>query len=473
MSAAVPAAIALLVLAATASAATIEVKNQRDAGKGSLRKAIANADPGDTIRVPRGDYVLKSRLTIADAVRIVGAGAGKTVIDGDRKDRVIDVTPAAAPVTLSRLTVTGGKEEVGAGINNEGQLTLSRVVVTRNRGDGEIRSLGAGISNQGALRLVRSRVTRNTVDPSGDVVGIGIASGPTNGQSDPVTIIRSSITNNTATGGGFGGGIAFTATQLTTPTDLTIRQSTIAGNRITGGSNQALGGAIYFGPVDYAGVQIGLNIQNSTISGNRVAPAVGGPGRGGGIAFTPIGDEATSNFPLSMTNTTVVGNRAGGTESSGEGGGIYTAPILNSGSTAAMTFTNVTIARNVSSDIGGGIQATYFGPAATAPLFTNSIVALNEADTGVDCGGQPVDSGGHNLERHTSCGFTGTGDQQNKDPKLEPLRRNGGPTKTAALRKGSPAINKGDDTACPGRDQRGVRRPQGTHCDIGAFELER
>ena len=51
-----------------------------------------------------------------------------------------------------------------------------------------------------------------------------------------------------------------------------------------------------------------------------------------------------------------------------------------------------------------------------------------------------------------------------------PLAENGGPTLTHALLAGSPAINAGDDSACPATDQRGVARPQGPHCDIGSVE---
>jgi hypothetical protein len=40
-----------------------------------------------------------------------------------------------------------------------------------------------------------------------------------------------------------------------------------------------------------------------------------------------------------------------------------------------------------------------------------------------------------------------------------------------ALLPGSPAIDAGDDSVCPPTDQRGVARPQGLACDIGAFEL--
>jgi hypothetical protein len=36
---------------------------------------------------------------------------------------------------------------------------------------------------------------------------------------------------------------------------------------------------------------------------------------------------------------------------------------------------------------------------------------------------------------------------------------------------GSPAIGAGDPAACPPTDQRGVARPMGSGCDIGAFEF--
>ncbi len=56
------------------------------------------------------------------------------------------------------------------------------------------------------------------------------------------------------------------------------------------------------------------------------------------------------------------------------------------------------------------------------------------------------------------------------DPKLGALQDNGGSTKTMALLKGSAAIDAGVDGTCLSTDQRGVLRPQGPHCDIGAYE---
>jgi hypothetical protein len=50
------------------------------------------------------------------------------------------------------------------------------------------------------------------------------------------------------------------------------------------------------------------------------------------------------------------------------------------------------------------------------------------------------------------------------------LANNGGPTDTQALLAGSPALDAGNNSTCLATDQRGVTRPQGPACDIGAFE---
>ena len=57
------------------------------------------------------------------------------------------------------------------------------------------------------------------------------------------------------------------------------------------------------------------------------------------------------------------------------------------------------------------------------------------------------------------------------DPLLGTLGNYGGFTQTIPLLAGSSAIDTGNDAICPATDQRGVARPQGAHCDIGAYEL--
>jgi hypothetical protein len=93
------------------------------------------------------------------------------------------------------------------------------------------------------------------------------------------------------------------------------------------------------------------------------------------------------------------------------------------------------------------------------------------ADNDVDnCSGS-VDSLGYNLTDDTSCGFTATGDLVVADAMLGPLQDNGGPTETHDLLPGSLAIDAGGSCPPPTTDQRGVVRPQGVACDIGAVEF--
>ncbi len=130
---------------------------------------------------------------------------------------------------------------------------------------------------------------------------------------------------------------------------------------------------------------------------------------------------------------------------------------------------NSTISGN-SADWGGGITNGGTGTLA------NTIVAGNSAtNAGPDAEGT-FTSQGYNLIGHPSgsSGWVGS-DLQNVNPRLGPLRNNGGPTQTHALLPASPAINaipKGTN-GCGTEittDQRGVKRPQGSKCEIGSFE---
>ena len=83
---------------------------------------------------------------------------------------------------------------------------------------------------------------------------------------------------------------------------------------------------------------------------------------------------------------------------------------------------------------------------------------------------------GYNLENGTDCGFKSTGDLQNTSPEFssgETLQNNGGNTDTLAPEPTSPAVDAipAGTPFCNGTDQRGVARPQGAGCDIGAVEL--
>ena len=110
---------------------------------------------------------------------------------------------------------------------------------------------------------------------------------------------------------------------------------------------------------------------------------------------------------------------------------------------------------------GGGIVSG--GPNTS---LQNSLLATNP---GGNCSGSVLDSG-HNLS------FAGAGCPASfaiSDPNLGPLQDNGGPAQTISLAPGSAAIDQvpSSGAGCPTTDERGVRRPNGSGCDIGAYEV--
>ncbi len=200
-----------------------------------------------------------------------------------------------------------------------------------------------------------------------------------------------------------------------------------------------------------------------TITGAGAASTViqAGATPGSGIDRVFHIDPNAVGVTVEISDVTI---RNGDTTGVGNGGGI----LNDAGGT--LTLNNSTVTGNSASVLAGGI----FNNSGTATL-KNMIVANQTA--GGDCDGT-ITSAGYNLSSDSTCGFTATGDQQDTNPLLGALANNGGPTRTHALGAGSPAIDTGNPAtpgsggnACEATDQRGVARPQGTFCDIGAFEV--
>ena len=89
-------------------------------------------------------------------------------------------------------------------------------------------------------------------------------------------------------------------------------------------------------------------------------------------------------------------------------------------------------------------------------------------------GGTTVD-GGYNLDSGTTCALGAPTDKNDLNPQLGSLQANGGATETLEPAATSPLIDEvpvgtnGCGTSIK-VDQRGVHRPQGSGCDIGAYE---
>ncbi len=255
-----------------------------------------------------------------------------------------------------------------------------------------------------------------------------------------VTIRNGKAPNGTMPGqpGGYGGGISSFGT-------LNVNNSTISGNRTGDGmSSGGSGGGIYIG----SGT---ATITDSTISGNSTGNgSIGNGGRGAGIY---------ANVFLTLTNSTITGNVTGAPN--GVGGGVETG-------SSSVSVTSSTIANNTASLSGGGLRS-----GTGEIILRNTIVANNTASINPNCDGA-VTNGGNNLDSGTTCNWDSTnGSMSSTNPLLGPLGNYGGPTQTMPLGTGSPAIDGVTWTApnnSPSNDQRGFARPYGVRHDIGAYE---
>ena len=404
---------------ADAAGATIQVNTTADGGSCpmtcSLRAAIAMASNtgGDpTIEIPSGTYVVTNGvLSITVPMTLAGAGAASTVIDANGTAQALSVS-GSGNLTATGLTIQdahGGTDGAGVEVAANDSATLNNDIVQNNSST----AAGGGIYDAGNLTL-NSDVITNNVASGNQIDGGGLyISGSDNTQST-VTVTNSVFSDNS---GYFGGAIQYATGSSTQHVSIQISDSLLTGNTST---------------------QSGGAIDDDT---------------GSGIAS------------LTVTNTTIAGNTA----VSGGGGGVRV------GDSAAPTvFVNDTIASNQASS-GGDVYSSDHTSDWENTIIAQGVATAGGAANPSDCGGEALtymQSEGHNLDDASGCNFNAAGDLVNTNPKLQALANNGGPTQTLALAVGSPAIDAGAASPifCPATDQRGLTRPQGSACDIGAYE---
>jgi hypothetical protein len=346
-----------------------------------------------------------------------------------------------SPITInghqSAIQRRGGSERFRIfHVASTGNLTLKQLSVENGLNDlnGSGDWHGGGIFNRGELTLKQSKVSGNTADY-------------------------------------FGGGI------FNLLGKLTLKQSKISGNTAWKGSG-------IFNSDDCFSVSATAIIANSTVSENT----------GGGI-FNECSIVILTNSTISenknnggivnnwySTTTLINSTVAGNTSESGDGGGIsnwVSTAVLTNSSVVGNTVTNWDGSNWSSGGIYNGYQST--------TMLKNTILAGNvltgDMVTTSNCFNEVnsiINADHYNL-------FSGDGMECNAgmtdltlaafgisitDVLKQTLANNGGSTKTLALIANSPAIDAADDAICPATDQRGVSRPQGAKCDIGAFEYQ-
>lgn len=386
----------------------------------TIAGAMGKAAIDDVIVIAAGTYHenLTDSLIVQD-LTLNGAGVGSTIIDGSASGRVLETT---GNVTITGVTIQNGLFNPGdtfggAGIANYGNLWIEDSLITGN----STSTGGGGIFNNNQLTLVFSEVSGNTAG--------GIGGGIVNYINSTITVTESLINNNDANQGGglYSIGKVFL-------TDSTVQSNTA---EVTGGGVLIWGGTAV--------------LDRVTITQNEAVQYGAGLLNNGGV-FT-------------MTNSTVSANSAPD----------YVG-VSNIGATVKATILNSTIAYNVVTSANtprfGGVSNTSGGTLT----IQNSIVAHN--DQWQCLSNSNWTSAGNNLSSDTRCAFTASGDMQSTDPLLAPLADYGGSTFTHALSPSSPAIDAGNNAACPDVDQRSSERPvDGDNnatavCDIGAFEAK-
>lgn len=397
---------------------------------------LTAADNTDPSLGPNGLPVITSEITINGHEATIQ----RSNDPGISEFRILRIGDGGV-LNLNNTTIRGGKalweislnnKARGAGvfIDNGGTLNAMDCAFADNQG-----YWGGAIHNKADLTLTRCEFANNSsVDYGGAVVHVG----------ESLSISDSMFVNNDGR-----------ALYLDGAWGITQK---ITGSLFKGNSTDGSGGAIYLD----GGI---LEVADSTFDSKSATS-------GGAILdnlrmivahSTFVNNTATSwggaidtQGGEVITNSTFFGNTA-------EKGGAI------SGEDENLTVINSTFANN-SAAIGGTFYDTGDWTNLTNTLIANSSLGQNCVWNSPS---RLID-GGHNLDSDGSCGVGPA-----TDPKLDPagLKDNGGPTQTIALQTDSPAIDAGDDAVCAadpvnGLDQRGVTRPQGAHCDIGAFELQ-
>ena len=455
-----------------------------------LPAALSKAVAGDEIWVAAGTYLPTADTTdrgatfgLLNGVAVYGGFAGTedsrderdpaanvSILNGDlnRDDganfanyggnswHVVNANGTDSTAVLDGFTVTGGNAN-GGGTNayggglyvGSGSPTISNLTVVANRSNehGGGVYIGSGSptirntefnANEASLNVNHTTNGGGLYVDSGSPVltdvtftgnraeyhGGGMASA-----SGSPSLIRVSFTGNTASTGS-GGGL-----------DTLYGSSTLTDVSFTNNWSHYYGGGMY----TYWG---SATLTNVTFRANSTWAYYGG------------GFEAFMATTL-LTNVTFAGNSAGS-----RGGGMY----LYRGSS---TLNNVTFAGNSAPNTGGlyndsgtlvvrnSIMWGDTGLPEISNLNATSTVSFSDIQG----------SRGSGASWNTALGADGGGNIE-VDPVLGTLGSypSDSPTQTRPLLPGSPAIDAADDSTCSATDQRGVTRPQGASCDMGAYE---
>jgi RHS repeat-associated protein len=438
-----------------------------------------------------GAILNTGRLTVANVVfennqNLSGRG-GAIFSDFDGYDpaegQSFPATLTISDSTFISNTAPGGGN--GGAVFVRGSLSITGTTFLENAANngGAVYIEDAGGDTTGAVvTIYDSQFGDNHATYGG---GGGIYYGGT--QARPVTLDGVTFTANTSTG--FGGGA-----QLTHYSDVPKTSLQVLNSHFDGNTARWAGGGLYAGPAIiedsvfennsttwYGGgaeVLWDSFVTRSTFRSNSVET---GDINGGGSALKVNTGPAIVSDSTFVVNEFVGSYSSGGTilfENLSGFSRLENNTLTHNTSTAGasvlytyaggITLTHNTIANNVNlAGCTGECYAfverySYYDPLHLQGNILDNPGALNCKEA--------LDSLGHNLFSDVACGPVAS-DLYSTTAQLAPLADYGGPSQTRMPYTDSPARDNAG-TGCPATDQRGVSRPVGAACDIGAVEAD-
>ncbi len=342
--------------------AILTVTSGADSGAGSLRNAIANATPGDTITfansatnisLSSGQLVLGTGITIDGDLD--DNGTADVTIDANHGSRVVYVS-AGASVTLEGLVIKNGLVAANGG-SNAGNLS--------NLGRPGSDAQGGGIYNAGDLLIRNSTITDNKASGGGGTGGPFPKAGGGGG------------------GGGFGSGLGGAGGADRTAEPPTPATAGHGGNGAgtSGGQRGGYGGGSTGGNggganIQFVGQSYSVGGAGATASNGSISIG-GGGGGGGGIYDGGAGGSAAGgiyNTGTLLIVGSVVSNNIGAGGGGGGGaaasyaglgnggaGGAGIGAVWNSGGTLridASTQASMANGNKGAGGAGGGVSGT-------------------------------------------------------------------------------------------------------------------
>jgi predicted outer membrane repeat protein len=440
-----------LLAAGRAHAVAFEIKDCTT--ETEFRRAVEQiaSDPdGGTLSFACGDepvaIVLDGR-PLEVLTRAIIDGGGRVTLSGGGTTRIFTVG-TEGELTLRNLRLVDGYSPArdGGAIASVGSLTIHNAQFENNRTGptargGAIASAGA----QGSLTITGSRFAGNEAGTGGAV----------SVRFHATEIADSAFLENVALATSSGGGGAV----------LVADGASIAIDRSTFARNQAIeGGAIFADEDSSLSVVASRFVENQARAGggallvqgvagaSRTLFALNEAAQGGALFSTGF---------FTITNSTLDANKAG------FGGALYVDdkpghPVVRA------NIVSSTLTRN-HGVVAGSVVAVAGGRVSIANSILGESVGSPSCSVLDDERGTLL-SAGANLVDDDSCALRAASDRVVANLALGPLSEGTGPTAVRRPFTGSPAVDTGVCDAALPTDQRGVARPQGSACDIGAVE---